>query len=116
MRPAAMTEAVKQDLAVIRNRNCLNPKRFYKAPDKLSKQSMVQVGTVVEGAAEFYSSRLTMAQRRSNLTDEVLADASVSTYAQTKFRQMQQQKTEIALNQKRRISNRRAEGPKRQRS
>lgn len=98
MRPSLTTEAVRHDLAVIRNRNYLDPKRFYKSADKSvhaknGTTSMVQVGTVVEGAAEFYSSRLTNAQRRTNLTDEILADAHLSGYAQGKFKKMQQAKT-----------------------
>jgi Fcf2 pre-rRNA processing len=100
MRPTPMTDAVQKDLAVIRNRNYLDPKRFYKSADNNKNKHMVQVGTVIEGAAEFYSSRLTKKERRTNFTDEILADPSISTYAQTKFRTMQQQKTVAALKRK----------------
>eukprot|EP00961_Rhodomonas_salina_P281376 3801766-Rhodomonas_salina.1 len=37
-------------------------------------RARLQVGTVMQGAAEFYSSRLLKSERRSNLAEEILAD------------------------------------------
>jgi hypothetical protein len=91
MRATPMTEQVKQDMTLIRNRNYLDPKRFYKSSDTFGK--FLQAGTVIEGAAEFYSSRLTKKQRKSSLVQEVMADPSVAAYAQGKFRKMAQAKT-----------------------
>jgi len=91
MKPSAMTEDLKTDLAVIRNRTYLDPKRFYKSADKNHK--IVQMGTVIEGASEFYSSRLTKKQRRSNLTEELMADPSASEYTKKKFKKMAQEKS-----------------------
>lgn len=73
MQPTLMTDEFKTDLAVIRNRNYLDPKRFYKSADN-NRNKVMQVGTVIEGSAEFYSSRLTKKQRRTNLTEEIMAD------------------------------------------
>ena len=50
---------------------------------------VLQVGTVIEGSAEFYSSRLTKRERRVNLTEEVMADAGVAGYAKRKYRDIQ---------------------------
>ena len=36
---------------------------------------IVQIGTVVEGSADFYTSRIPKRQRKSNLIDELLSDA-----------------------------------------
>jgi hypothetical protein len=91
MKPTPMSEELKADMAVIRNRNYLDPKKFFKSADKFS--SIVQVGTVIEGSAEFYSSRLTKKQRRSNLTEEIMADPASADYARNKFRSMAQEKT-----------------------
>lgn len=91
MQPTPMTEELKTDLAVIRNRTYLDPKKFYKSSEK--QQSIVQLGTVIEGASEYYSSRLTKKQRRSNLTEEILADPSTADYAKNKFKKMSQEKT-----------------------
>ena len=54
----------------------------------------MQVGTVIEGAAEYYSSRLTKKQRRSNITEEILADPDTSTWAKNKFKKMSREQTE----------------------
>ncbi|VEU34502.1 unnamed protein product [Pseudo-nitzschia multistriata] len=90
MKPAAMTEELRTDLAIIRNRTYLDPKRFYKSSDK--HHSVVQVGTVVEGASEFYSSRLAKKDRRANLTEELMADAATASYAKDRFRKMAREK------------------------
>jgi Fcf2 pre-rRNA processing len=94
MTPTPMTDELKTDLAVIRNRTYLDPKRFYKSADKHHK--IVQVGTVIEGPSEFFSSRLTKKQRRSNITEEIMADPSYRDYAQNKFKQMSREKTQQA--------------------
>jgi hypothetical protein len=94
MKPAVMTEELKTDLAVIRNRSYLDPKRFYKSADK--NHSIVQVGTVIEGPSEYFSSRLTKKQRRSNITEEIMADPDNSNYAKNKFKQMSREKNRQA--------------------
>lgn len=90
MKPSAMTDELKTDLAIIRNRTYLDPKRFYKSTDK--HHSIVQVGTVIEGAAEFHSSRLTKKERRANLTEELMADPATLNYTKNKFKKMAQEK------------------------
>ena len=92
-RPTPNSEEVQADMALLRNRNYLDPKRFYKSSDVGKHKNMIQVGTVIEGAAEYCSSRLTKKEKRKNITEEILADASLSGYVQNKFRSMQQQKT-----------------------
>ena len=91
-----MTEDLERDLTLIRNRNYLDPKRFYKSADSAHRggksQPLLQRGTVIEGPTEFYSSRLTKKQRRTNLVDEIMADRETAGWAQQKFRKMQQEK------------------------
>jgi hypothetical protein len=94
MEPSEMTEQLKTDLAIIRNRAFLDPKKFYKSAEKSHK--IVQVGTVVEGPTEYFSSRLTKKQRRSNITEEIMADQSSADYAKKKFKQMSREKTRQA--------------------
>jgi hypothetical protein len=77
MQATPMTAELERDLLLIRNRNYLDPKRFYKSADNKKKPSkFVQAGTVIEGAAEFYSSRLVKRQRRGNLVEEIMAESS----------------------------------------
>lgn len=94
MKPSAMTEDLKTDLAIIRNRTYLDPKHFYKSSDK--HHSIVQVGTVIEGASEFYSSRLTKKERRTNLTEELMADTATLDYTKNKFKKMEREKNRHA--------------------
>mmetsp|Transcript_21643 Transcript_21643/g.49957 ORF Transcript_21643/g.49957 Transcript_21643/m.49957 type:complete len:310 (+) Transcript_21643:122-1051(+) len=84
MQSTPMTEELKMDLAILRNRNYMNPNKFYKSND-VKRDGPLQVGTVVEGPSEFFSSRLTKKERKSHLTDEFLATSS--DYAKRKFRE-----------------------------
>lgn len=78
MQPTPMSSELQRDLLLIRNRNYLDPKRFYKSADNSKKQAskFVQAGTVIEGNTEFYSSRLAKRQRRGNLVEEIMAESS----------------------------------------
>jgi hypothetical protein len=104
MRSTPLSDGVTKDLQLIRNRNYLDPKRFYKSSDQTSQ--FVQIGTVVEGPTEYFSSRLSKKQRRTNLVDELLADGS-SKYAQNKFKKMQQEKTAATMKRKTKAGKRR---------
>jgi len=83
----AMTEEMKLDLRAVRMRGALDPKRFYKALDRPGK--FVQLGTVVEGRDEFYTSRLARKERRTNLVEELLADTKTRAYTKRKYNAIQ---------------------------
>jgi len=102
MQPTLMTDSIKMDLAMIRHRTYLDPKRFYKSSDRVG-QKVLQVGTVIEGAAEFYSARLAKKDRRTTLTAEIMADPTTADYAKRKFKKMQQEKSEAGKKKKRRV-------------
>lgn len=70
-----MTEDKKNDLTVLRMRNILDPKRFYKGFDTPALPKFFQRGRVIETAADFYSSRIPKKQRKATLVEELLADA-----------------------------------------
>jgi hypothetical protein len=91
MTPTPMTDSLKTDLALIRNRNYLDPKKFYKSSESFEGK-VLQVGTVIEGPSEYYSSRLVKKERRQNFTEEVMADAGVASYAKRKFGELQMEK------------------------
>jgi hypothetical protein len=86
-----MTDALKSDLALIRNRNYLDPKKFYKSSDSFDNK-ILQLGTVIEGSHEYYTSRLTKRERRGNFTEEIMADEGVAGYAKRKFGEVQMEK------------------------
>lgn len=83
----------------------MDPKKFDKSADD-NKSGKVQVGTVIEGAAEFYSSRLTKKQRRTNLVKEVMADPSSSDHASKKYKKMRKDRAQKAAKWKKRNANR----------
>ena len=89
--------ALQADIAVIRNRNYLDPKKFYKSSDFSKKGSqLVQIGTVIEGSMEsVYSNRLTKKQRKETVMDEAMADVfgSKNDYVKKKFGNIQREKS-----------------------
>lgn len=93
---ARMTPQLQKDLRVIENRQHLDPKRFYKSSGtgrrKGELPSRVHVGTVVVGAHEFYSSRLTRRERRRTVLDEVMSDQRIMNYTKNKFKTLQKAK------------------------
>mmetsp|Transcript_867 Transcript_867/g.1907 ORF Transcript_867/g.1907 Transcript_867/m.1907 type:complete len:283 (+) Transcript_867:15-863(+) len=91
MTATPMSDQLKSDLAIIRNRNYLDPKKFYKSADSFNGK-VLQVGTVIEGSSEFYSSRLTNKERKQNLTEEIMSDVTVANYAKRKYYDMQSDK------------------------
>jgi hypothetical protein len=100
------TAEIQQDIAVIRNRNYLNPKKFYKSSDfgkKGSQSKMVQLGTVIEGCMEsVFTNRLTKKQMKSNVMEEVMGDvfASKNDYVKRKYSKMQKEKSAQASKRK----------------
>uniref|UniRef100_A0AAV1UDD8 Fcf2 pre-rRNA processing C-terminal domain-containing protein n=1 Tax=Peronospora matthiolae TaxID=2874970 RepID=A0AAV1UDD8_9STRA len=76
-----MTADARRDFALLRMRNYLDPKKFYKSSDhSRALPKHFQMGQVIEGAHEFHSARLTKKQRRQTFTDEIMADEAVVQY------------------------------------
>ncbi|EGZ04602.1 hypothetical protein PHYSODRAFT_536074, partial [Phytophthora sojae] len=76
-----MTDDARRDFQLLRMRNYLDPKKFYKSSDhSRALPKHFQMGVVVEGAHEFHSARLTKKQRRKTFTDEIMADEAVVQY------------------------------------
>ncbi|TYZ57453.1 hypothetical protein PybrP1_010841 [[Pythium] brassicae (nom. inval.)] len=90
MESQELTADARRDFALLRMRNYLDPKKFYKTSDhhkKLPKH--FQMGVVVEGAHEFKSARLTKKERQQTFTDEIMADAGIQQYTKRVFGQIQ---------------------------
>jgi len=100
------SESLATDIAVIRNRNYLDPKRFYKSSEfKKGKDiGVVQLGTVVEGAMEsVFTNRLTKKQRKENVMEEVMGEVfeTKHDYVKKAFGRIQRKKTEMSRRGKR---------------
>ncbi|PVU96927.1 hypothetical protein BB559_002199 [Furculomyces boomerangus] len=90
MKSPVLTEELKRDLHVLKLRNTLDPKRFYKRNTTTTEiPKYFQVGTIIEGPTEFYSSRLTRKQRMPTIVDELLADSQARNYFKRKYKEIQ---------------------------
>ncbi|CAO3567976.1 unnamed protein product [Mortierella alpina] len=89
-----MTPELKRDLQILKLRNVLDPKRFYKREEKGKPKfpKYFQVGTIIEGNTEFYSSRLTKKERATTITGEVMKDITGRDYYKRKFDEIQEAK------------------------
>ena len=82
-----MNDNMKADLKLIRMRNSLDPKRFYKAPEKL--RAIFHVGTVIEGPGEYETSRIEKKGRHLSILDEALHDGQLQNYSKRKYLKIQ---------------------------
>ncbi|KAG0359997.1 Fcf2 pre-rRNA processing-domain-containing protein [Gamsiella multidivaricata] len=89
-----LTPELKRDLQILKLRNVLDPKRFYKREEKGKPKfpKYFQVGTIIEGNTEFYSSRLTKKERATTITGEVMKDLAGRDYYKRKFNEIQETK------------------------
>ncbi len=87
MEPMKMDETLKRDIKVIQMRNYLDPRRFYKNPDKLG--TVLHVGTVVEGVGEFKSARMTNKERKQTIVEEIMSDSRLKNYSKRKYSEIQ---------------------------
>jgi hypothetical protein len=87
-----MTDQVKKDLHILRNRGVLDPKRHYRK-EKISNSPFVQIGTVIQGPTEYYSSRLQNKERGDNIVEELLKDAGSNQYFKKKYLEIQEKKS-----------------------
>ncbi len=92
MAAAEMTDKLRNDIKAIRMRSTLDPKRFYKNNDMKALPKFVQVGTVVESAADFYHSRVPKKQRKQTIVEELLADAQTRRYNKRKYMELQEKR------------------------
>ena len=72
----------------LQNRAALNPAAFYKKSAQRLPEYF-QVGTVIQGATEFYSSRLCKQQRGRTFAEELLHDADVKFTLKKRFNKLQ---------------------------
>jgi hypothetical protein len=88
-----LTPELRRDLQLLKMRNVLDPKRHYKKDNsKNDVPAFSQVGTIIEGATEFYSSRLTKKERKQTMLEEVIAQEQNSGRFQRKYEDINKSK------------------------
>ncbi|EFR03318.1 rRNA-processing protein FCF2 [Nannizzia gypsea CBS 118893] len=89
-----VTPELKRDLQILRMRSVLDPHRHYKKDNgKASIPEYSQVGTIIEGATEFFSARITKKERKNNFAQEVMAAEKESGRFKRKYAEIQAAKT-----------------------
>ena len=85
-----MTDDVKRDLLIIKNRKYLDPKRFYRG-EKWEIPENFQIGEVVAGIGE-YGGRLKRKSRGQTIVDELLKDEDSSAWFDKTYGDIQTRK------------------------
>lgn len=85
MKAPDMTPELKMDLELLKMRNVLDPKRFYKKSDSKKDPKFFEMGTIVEGNTEFFSARLTKKERKQTFAQELLGDEDSQKYFKRKY-------------------------------
>jgi len=89
-----LTPKLKRDLQLLKMRNVLDPKRHYKKDNgKSQAPEFSQVGTVIEGPTEYYSSRLLNRDRKKTFVEEVLVAEEENGRFKRKYSDIQASKT-----------------------
>ena len=90
LQPLEMDSKLRSEINMVQMRNYMDPKRFYKNPDKIT--NVLHIGTVIEGPSEYKSSRLTNRERKQTIVDEVLSNQLIKDYTKNKFLDIQRRK------------------------
>ncbi|KAK4692520.1 hypothetical protein P7C71_g4709, partial [Lecanoromycetidae sp. Uapishka_2] len=89
-----LTPELKSDLQLLKMRSILDPHQHYK---KDNAKSLVpkysQVGRIIEGPTEYFSSRLPNKERKKNFVEEVLANDKSRGRFKNKYNEIQASKT-----------------------
>lgn len=83
-----LTPELKRDLQLIKMRGVLDPHRHYKK-DNSAFPEYSQVGTIIEGNADYFSSRLSNKERKRTIAEEVMADGSSRKRFKNKYEEIQ---------------------------
>lgn len=91
------------DLKLLKMRGYLDPKKHYKKSNMKETPQYFQVslkhtinkkvGTIVESAADFYSSRIPKKERKTHWIDELVADEELRKYTKRKVEELAKKKS-----------------------
>ncbi|KAF2750291.1 Fcf2-domain-containing protein, partial [Sporormia fimetaria CBS 119925] len=88
-----LTPELRRDLQLLKMRSVLDPKRHYKKMDSKSDvPAFSQVGTIIEGPTEYYTSRINNKDRKRTFVEEVLAQEAQTGRFKNKSQDVRQAK------------------------
>lgn len=76
LQSAPLTASNRRELEILQLQPYLMEQQRMKRPDRKGIPSFFQIGRVVEGAQEFYSSRIPKKQRQRSFIDELISDSA----------------------------------------
>ncbi|KAF7720957.1 hypothetical protein EC973_005670 [Apophysomyces ossiformis] len=85
-----ITPEIRRDLDILKMRHVIDRKRHYKKTGKAADPKYFQVGTIVEGPTEYFSSRMSKRERKGTILGELLADEESKNYYKRKFNETQE--------------------------
>jgi hypothetical protein len=83
-----LTPELRNDLKLLKMRGAIDPKQHYKRNDSKELSKYFQVGRVIGGPAEFYSSRIPKKQQKNTIVEELLADDKFRKYHKRKYAEL----------------------------
>lgn len=89
-----LTPELKRDLQLLKMRDVLDPKRFYKKDaSRTAIPEFSQVGTIIEGPTEYFTGRLSNKERKRTMVEEILEGESSTGRFKSKYNEIQAAKT-----------------------
>ena len=90
MKAVEYTPELRREMRMLKLRGAYDPKRFYKNADTSRLPTHFQVGTVVGGAADFYSARLAKKDQKRTLAEEIMHDKDIEHVRRHRFAKIQE--------------------------
>jgi len=90
MKAVEYTPELRREMRMLKLRGAYDPKRFYKNADTTKLPTHFQIGTVVGGAADFYSARLAKRDQKQTLAEEILHDKDIERVRRDRFAKIQE--------------------------
>ena len=90
MKAVEYTPELRREMRMLKLRGAYDPKRFYKTADTTRLPTHFQIGTVVGGAADFYSARLAKKDQKRSLAEEILHDKDIERVRKNRFAKIQE--------------------------
>ncbi|KAJ3577611.1 hypothetical protein NPX13_g2960 [Xylaria arbuscula] len=88
-----LTPELRRDLQLLKMRDVLDPKRHYKKDTTRAIPEFAQVGTVIPGPTDYFSSRMTKKERKRTLLEDVLETEDATRRFKNKYGEIQAVKT-----------------------
>ncbi|KAI0165758.1 Fcf2 pre-rRNA processing-domain-containing protein [Xylariaceae sp. FL1272] len=88
-----LTPELRKDLQLLKMRDVLDPKRFYKKDNSRGVPEFSQVGTFIPGPTDYFNSRMTKKERKRTLLEDVLGTEDMNKKFKSKYGEIQAAKT-----------------------